>query len=244
MAAAKQTQAIDISNEGFSTFQVPTPQVKLETDPSNNSLEDEIGGDDSDTSFIFRTATQFYDVNNDPGNIKYAVQSLLNNPLRPRTVPVNRYYHPRFWALNELINQLKASMIYDQYNYVEISPLIAHNTDPTICKINEPFHALRGIFNGPVARIISEIYRWQMVKCKKDVFNKIHVDGVSRLASTWSRHRNPMDIEKNYSAKSISTIADIFNSQSNKAELLYLNTTVYLRHLKPIELEYSGNTAI
>lgn len=193
---------------------------------------------------IIKPFTEYYDIQNDPGNIKFAVASLLNCPFRVNMKNAiaeasiynkDFYIHPKILALNELHNQLKASLVFGQYNYVEISPALADNTDASHCKINPPFHALRGPFNAPTARILSEIYRWQYIKSKKDIMVRAYNPNVQRLSKAWSRRRKNF-LAKDYSAKSINYIASVFNAQSEKPELLYTNTTVYLRHLKPIEI--------
>lgn len=191
--------------------------------------------------------TSYYDIQNDPGNIKYAVASMFNCPFRvnvhnamEEAAPYNKnfYIHPKILALNELHNQLKASLVFGQYNYIEISPALADNTDYRHCQINAPFHAMRGPFNAPVARILNRIYHWQYVKIKKEIMQKAYTPSVQRLSRVWSRRRrrHTDSTGKDYAAKSINYIADVFNAQSDKPELLYTNTTVYLRHLKPIEI--------
>lgn len=176
----------------------------------------------------------FYQQDNDYSFMNFATTALLNMPYS-----MNANTHPRFLALNELINQYKASQVFGQYNYIERVPAMSIDNDDTLPSVlNEPFQALAGTISQPVCRILESLKQLERVKYRKAIISMKSGKLQRRVGQTLSRRKkNYTESNDDSLSRSIREISTIFNRQSNeKPELFYTDNSVYLRYLAPVNV--------
>ena len=186
----------------------------------------------SETSTVTETNTtinNMYNITNDIGFIHYSISALQNCPYEIRS---STPLHPFIVAMLALINQQKASLVFNQYNYADVLPVAASDSNNAI--LAQPFPALTGPFNAPVRRVLHELKEWEKIKAKKTIIKRRLQSAQLRQLATLIR-RPPLlrtDLRPLLSSKYVQNIANLFRQRAKKPELLYSNKSVYLRYLR------------
>lgn len=181
--------------------------------------------------FYILSNSLIYDTKIDPRNCKYLLAALLNTPF---SLNLDTYVHPRIHALVELVNQQKASIVFNQYNYADILPIYVDPNDESNITVAKPFEVLTGVYNQHVREIFrqhKEIERELYLKSFAIYYQKVLLTRV--LKKIKNRAKYSTSNGKLSIATSLDKIVNIFINENNKPELFYSENSVYLRSLSP-----------